>query len=99
MAARIKTKTHTFTTSPVTFQDIFAEEYVRFINTIVVRAGTLNTQNITWAAQSETGPAASGGILQAGDAVTMELPGGFVSTDDINWSGTDSDVMYITVIG
>lgn len=97
MAARIKTKTHTFTTSPVTIQEIFSEDFVRYVNTIVVRAGTLNTESITWAA--DTSVAGDGGLLEPGDAVSMELPGGFVSTNDIYLKGTNSDVLYITVIG
>jgi len=95
MAARFKTVALTIGAAPQSLADIINSAGDTFISSLTLRTKSTNVGNVTWA-DSATG--AIGGYLDAGEAASFDLSGKFIKTTDVYLTGTQNDVVYITVI-
>ncbi len=97
MAARFRPRKYTFpSTAAVTlFTALGSSVNDKYGANAVVRAAATNTGTVYW--QDADGN--QGGYLDAREAITIDLSGMYVSTEDIYLQGPANDAVYITVIG
>lgn len=95
MAARFKTKAYTFGAAGASLATIIGSSNDKYVGSVTLRAAQSNVGNVTWADPDGS----VGGYLDGGEAASFDLTGKFVDTADIRLSGTENDVIYITVIG
>lgn len=97
MAARFRPKKYTFTSTAAVslFVALGSSVNDKYGQSVVMRADPSNAGNVYW--QDAAGD--QGGYLDAQEAVSLDLTGMWVSTDDIYIQGSANDAVYITVLG
>jgi hypothetical protein len=94
MSARLKTKLITLTGTAQSLSTLFGFTDETFFSSISLRSAPSNLYNITWSDENND----PGGVLEPGDAATIDVSGKFVKTTAFKLLGTAGEKVYVTLV-